>query len=120
MARQKHGPTLQQYPGVDASLLANPELFPPLKDPMNIDASPICAIITDDCRSILSSFKNSVDLIITSPPYADARKKHYDSIHPDHFVEWFRTFHEPLWNALKPSGSLIINIKDKVVNSIRH
>lgn len=84
------------------------------------DARPICVIVAEDSRKILPSFRNSVDLIVTSPPYADSRKKHYESIHPDHFVEWFRTFHEPLWNALKPTGNLVINIKDKVVNSVRH
>jgi len=61
-----------------------------------------------------------VDLIVTSPPYADARRNHYDSIHPDKFEEWFLTFHEPFYNALKPTGSFVLNIKDKVVNGVRH
>lgn len=65
-------------------------------------------------------YEQQVDLIVTSPPYADARHKHYDSIHPDHFAEWFLTFHEPFWRALKPAGNLVINIKDKVVNGVRH
>jgi site-specific DNA-methyltransferase (adenine-specific)/site-specific DNA-methyltransferase (cytosine-N4-specific) len=43
-----------------------------------------------------------------------------NSIHPDHFAEWFLTFHEPLLSALKPSGSLILNIKDKVIDGARH
>jgi DNA modification methylase len=91
-----------------------------LKTDELFDASPVCTIITDDCRNILPAFKNSVDLIVTSPPYADARKRHYDSIHPNKFAEWFATFHEAFWNSLKPDGSLVINIKDKVVNGIRH
>ena len=32
---------------------------------------------------------NSVDLIVTSPPYADQRKNTYGGIHPDNYVEWF-------------------------------
>lgn len=79
-----------------------------------------CTIIQGDSREVLPEFKEQVDLIVTSPPYADARKKHYDSVHPDDFVEWFMTFHEPFYAALKPTGSLIINIKDKVVNGVRH
>ena len=79
-----------------------------------------CTLICDDSRVVLPRFKEKIDLIVTSPPYADARKKHYDSIHPDKFVEWFITFHQPFWEALKPSGSLIINIKDKVVDGVRH
>jgi DNA modification methylase len=84
------------------------------------DAYPYCVIIAQDSREALRNLAGSVDLIVTSPPYADARKSHYDSIHPDDFPKWFRTFHEPFWNALKQEGSLILNIKDKVVNGVRH
>jgi len=84
------------------------------------DAYPYCVIITEDSRNTLANLTNCIDLIVTSPPYADARRKHYDSIHPDDFQDWFRTFHEPFWNVLKPQGSLVINIKDKVVNGVRH
>lgn len=79
-----------------------------------------CTVILGDCRNELAEYEGQVDLIVTSPPYADARDKHYDSIHPDNFAEWFLTFHEPFWKALKPEGSLVINIKDKVVNGVRH
>jgi site-specific DNA-methyltransferase (adenine-specific) len=77
-------------------------------------------VICGDSRDELRAFEGQVDLIVTSPPYADARSKHYDSIHPDKFVDWFMTFHEPFFNALKPDGSLVINIKDKVVDGVRH
>lgn len=79
-----------------------------------------CTILNGDSRQELKSYADKADLIVTSPPYADARTKHYDSIHPDNFVEWFLTFHEPFFNALKPEGSLVINIKDKVVDGVRH
>lgn len=84
------------------------------------DAYPYCVIMAEDSRKILTNISNGVDLIVTSPPYADARKKHYDSIHPDDFPVWFSTFHECFWNALKPEGSLVINIKDKVVDGVRN
>lgn len=77
-------------------------------------------VIHGDSREELRAFASQVDLIVTSPPYADARHKHYDSVHPDQFVDWFMSFHEPFYNALKPSGSLVINIKDKVVDGVRH
>jgi DNA modification methylase len=79
-----------------------------------------CLIVYGDSRDVLKSFNTSANLIITSPPYADARKKHYDSISPDKFPEWFLTFHEILWNSLCFDGSLVINIKDKTVDGIRH
>jgi DNA modification methylase len=68
----------------------------------------------------MKTYDGQVDLIVTSPPYADARRKHYDGIHPDEYEEWFLTFHEPFFNALKADGSLVINIKDKVVDGVRH
>lgn len=79
-----------------------------------------CQIILGDSRSVLPTLKNKVDLIVTSPPYADARRKHYDSIHPDEFCNWFASFHKAFYEVLKPKGSLVINIKDKIVNGVRH
>ncbi len=79
-----------------------------------------CIILCGNSREVLASLKNCIDLIVTSPPYADARSKHYDSISPNAFADWLASFHEILWNSLKPEGSLIINIKDKVVNGVRH
>lgn len=79
-----------------------------------------CTVIHGDCRVKLGEFDGKVDLIITSPPYADARQNHYDGIHPDRFAEWFLTFHESFYRALKPTGSLVINIKDRVVEGVKH
>ncbi|MCF8371524.1 MAG: site-specific DNA-methyltransferase [Bacteroidales bacterium] len=58
---------------------------------------------------------NSVDLIVTSPPYADQRKSTYGGIHPDKYVEWFLPISEQLLRVLKPTGTFILNIKEKVV-----
>ncbi len=54
---------------------------------------------------------NSVDLIITSPPYADQRKGTYGGIHPDQYVNWFLPVSEQLLRVLKPTGTFILNIK---------
>ncbi|MFN8365928.1 MAG: site-specific DNA-methyltransferase [Candidatus Kapaibacterium sp.] len=62
---------------------------------------------------------NSVDLIVTSPPYADQRKSTYGGIHPDKYVEWFLPFSEQLLRVLKPTGTFILNIKEKVVEGER-
>jgi DNA modification methylase len=55
-----------------------------------------------------------VDLFFTSPPYADVRA--YSRIHPDRYVEWFLPFARAMFNAAKPTGSLILNIKNRVAN----
>jgi site-specific DNA-methyltransferase (adenine-specific) len=80
----------------------------------------VCLILSGDSRKQLTAFNSCADLIVTSPPYADSRKKHYDSISPEHFATWFATFHEVYWNCLKEDGSLVINLKDKVVDGVRH
>lgn len=62
---------------------------------------------------------NSVDLIVTSPPYADQRKNTYGGIHPDKYVQWFLPTSKELLRVLKPTGTFILNIKEKVVNGER-
>lgn len=62
---------------------------------------------------------NSVDLIVTSPPYADQRKNTYGGIHPDKYVEWFLPISRELLRVLKPTGTFILNIKEKVVEGER-
>ena len=79
-----------------------------------------CKIICGDSREILPCLSEKANLIVTSPPYADARKSHYDSIHPDSYADWFLTFHQPLWDVLETQGSLILNVKEKIVNGTRH
>lgn len=78
-------------------------------------------IILGDCKEVLKSLdKNSIDLIITSPPYADSRNGTYGGIRPDHYVEWFLPISKELLRVLKPDGTFILNIKEKVVNGERH
>ncbi|KKL85496.1 hypothetical protein LCGC14_1954170, partial [marine sediment metagenome] len=74
-------------------------------------------LLSGDCKEELRKLpENSVDLIFTSPPYADQRKKTYGGIHPDNYVEWFLPTTEQLLRVLKPTGTFILNIKEKVVN----
>jgi len=78
------------------------------------------AIYLGDSKEQLKLFtKNSIDLIVTSPPYADQRKSTYGGIHPDKYVEWFLPISEELLRVLKPSGTFILNIKEKVLSGER-
>ena len=73
-----------------------------------------------DCLDVLKELPdNCVDLIFTSPPYADQRKNTYGGIHPDKYVEWFLPITEQMLRVLKPTGSFVLNIKEKVVNGER-
>ncbi|HOK27079.1 MAG TPA: site-specific DNA-methyltransferase [Bacteroidales bacterium] len=73
-----------------------------------------------DCKEKLKLIPdNSVDLIFTSPPYADQRRNTYGGIHPDKYVEWFLPISLQLYRVLKPTGTFVLNIKEKVVNGER-
>lgn len=78
-------------------------------------------IFCGDSRKILNKIAtNSIDLIITSPPYADARKSTYGGIHPDKYVNWFLPISKSLMRVLDSKGSFILDIKERVVNGQRH
>lgn len=77
-------------------------------------------IYLGDCRDQLVMLPDdSVDLIITSPPYADQRKNTYGGIHHDDYVDWFLPISDQLLRVLKPSGTFVLNIKEKVVDGER-
>lgn len=73
-----------------------------------------------DCLEVLKEPPdNCVDLIFTSPPYADQRKNTYGGIHTDDYVAWFLPRSEQFLRVLKPSGTFVLNIKEKVANGER-
>ena len=74
-----------------------------------------------DCLKVLSEIPdNQFDLIVTSPPYADSRAKTYGGIKPDKYVEWFLPRTQEMLRVLKPTGTFILNIKEKAINGERH
>ncbi len=78
-------------------------------------------IILGDCLDVLKNMPdNSVNLVVTSPPYADQRKSTYGGIAPDKYVEWFLPITKELLRVLHPKGTFILNIKEKVVDGERH
>lgn len=52
----------------------------------------------------------SVDLIVTSPPFGLVRKKDYGNEDADSYVDWFLPFGRHFMRLLKPEGSLVIDI----------
>ncbi|MCK5751246.1 MAG: site-specific DNA-methyltransferase [Mycobacterium sp.] len=72
-------------------------------------------IVHGDAAELLPRLpESSVDLFFTSPPYADARA--YSRIHPDHYVDWFLPYAKEMLAATTETGSMIINIKNRVAN----
>ena len=79
-----------------------------------------CDIKRGDCLEVLRDYPdNSFDLIFTSLPYADSRAKTYGGIRHDLYVDWFLPRSKQFLRVLKPTGTFVLNIKEKVVNGER-
>lgn len=79
--------------------------------------------IVGDCESIMTEIPDAcVDLVVTSPPYADKRDygSKIGSIPPDRYVDWFLPKAREIYRILNPNGSFILNISDKVVDGYQH
>lgn len=77
--------------------------------------------LNGDCEEVLKELPDdSIDLIFTSPPYADQRKKNYGGVRPDEYVSWFMPKARQFMRVLKPTGTFVLNIKERVVDGERH
>lgn len=65
---------------------------------------------------------NSVDLVITSPPYADliSYGKNVSIKKPKEYCDWLLPLFDEIQRVLKPSGSFILNINDNCSNGLRN
>ncbi len=69
------------------------------------------AIICGDCLDVLSQRESdTVDLIMTSPPFGLVRQKDYGNVAAEDYLDWFRAFGAAFHRVLKDSGSLVIDI----------
>lgn len=67
----------------------------------------VCA----DSKSILDQLRyNSVDLIMTSPPFALLRKKSYGNKDQNEYVKWLSEFGKKAYRVLKPEGSFVLDL----------
>lgn len=68
-------------------------------------------IIHGDSLEVLATYRDeSVDLIMTSPPFGLVRQKDYGNVEADEYVEWFEDFAAEFKRVLKDNGSLVIDI----------
>lgn len=82
------------------------------KQPRQYHRTKLGRIFSGDALPILKKHvkPESVDLIMTSPPFGLVRKKDYGNVNADEYVEWFKPFGEFFRRLLKPNGSLVIDI----------
>jgi site-specific DNA-methyltransferase (adenine-specific) len=73
-------------------------------------------LLHGDCLGLLAAEPaSSVDLIVTSPPYGDNRKKTYEGVPAKDYVAWFLPISDQLKRVLKDDGSFILNVKERVI-----
>lgn len=69
------------------------------------------AIYLGDSLDVMRGMKaGSVDLIVTSPPFALTKKKEYGNVREQEYLDWFRPFAIAFRRILKDSGSLVIDL----------
>lgn len=68
------------------------------------------AYLGDSLELLESLPSNSLNLVITSPPYALHFKKAYGNEHKDRYVQWFLPFAKEIQRVLTPDGSFVLNI----------
>lgn len=70
-------------------------------------------VLTGDCLESTGGLApGTVDLILTSPPYAQKRKKTYEGVRPEDYVDWFLPRAAEFRRVLAPRGSFVLNIKE--------
>jgi len=64
-----------------------------------------------DSLDVMATLKaESVDLIMTSPPFALTRKKEYGNEQEQEYLDWFRAFASGFHRILRDNGSLVIDL----------
>lgn len=78
-------------------------------------------VIAGDCLDVMPTLAvGSIDLIMTSPPYATRRAATYGGVEADRYVDWFLPISAQMYRVLNPAGSFVLNIKEHCENGERH
>jgi DNA modification methylase len=74
-------------------------------------SSRLGAAYCGDSRELLRTLpQDSVNLVLTSPPFALQRKKEYDNKDQGEYVDWFLEFAEIVFDKLQPDGSFVLDL----------
>lgn len=64
-----------------------------------------------DSLDLLSRIADSsIDLVITSPPFALQRQKSYGNVEENHYVDWIKPFSIEVFRVLKDTGSFVLDL----------
>ncbi len=68
------------------------------------------AYCADSLEFMRSLRKGSIDLVVTSPPYALHFKKEYGNADQADYIKWFLPFADQIKRVLKEDGSFVLNV----------
>lgn len=82
-----------------------------MKTPKPLYSTELGACYCADALAFLPTVPDaSVDLVVTSPPYALHFKKEYGNADQSEYVKWFLPFAREFKRVLKPDGSFVLNV----------
>lgn len=91
--------------------------MPSIPNKSNAVALGDCRLICGDCIDVIEAMSaHSVDLVCTSPPYAEQRKEQYGGVCEDEYPSWTVRWMEGFKRVLKPNGSVVIVIRPHIRN----
>jgi site-specific DNA-methyltransferase (cytosine-N4-specific) len=68
------------------------------------------AYVGDSLELVSHIASNSIDLVITSPPFALCRKKAYGNVQETEYVNWIKPFGSEVFRVLKDTGSFVLDL----------
>ena len=68
------------------------------------------AYVGDSLELLAQLDSNSIDLVMTSPPFALQREKTYGNVEQEAYVNWLFVFCEQVYRVIKPHGSFVIDL----------
>jgi site-specific DNA-methyltransferase (cytosine-N4-specific) len=99
----------QKQAGLFARDGDNPASLLPTRHPYY--STPLGAAYLADAVEILNLLPtDSVNAVVTSPPYALHFKKEYGNVAKSTYVDWFLRFARQILRVLAPDGSFVLNI----------
>lgn len=68
------------------------------------------AYVGDSCELLAELPDSSIDLVMTSPPFALRRQKTYGNVDETEYVNWIKPFGKEVFRVLKESGSFVLDL----------
>ncbi len=68
------------------------------------------AYVGDSLELLAQMEDGSVDLVMTSPPFALRRQKAYGNVAENEYVDWFKPFGTEIFRVLKDTGSFVLDL----------